>query len=143
MNDIDQLDYLDTILAFDYGDARIGVAIKPAEQASAEPLLTLHNDGILQQKIQELIDLHSPQTLVVGRPRNLSGESTEQTNKAERFASNLAERYNIKVELQDEALSTQQAEARIPKQLFSKRREVIDQYAACVILENYLREKQD
>ena len=74
MNDIDQLDYLDTILAFDYGDVRIGVGIKPAEQASAEPLLTLQNDGLLQNKIQELIDLHNPQTLVVGRPRNLSGE---------------------------------------------------------------------
>ena len=143
MNDIDQLDYLDTILAFDYGDSRIGVAIKPAEQASADPLLTLQNDGLLQQKIQELLDLHNPQTLVVGRPRNLIGDSTEQTKKAEQFASQLSERYNIKVDLQDEALSTQQAEERIPKRLYSKRRELIDQYAACVILENYLQEKQD
>lgn len=143
MNDIDQLDYLDTILAFDYGDSRIGVAIKPPQQASAEPLLTLHNDGLLEQKIQELIDLHNPQTLVVGLPRNLSGESTAQTKKAEQFASQLSERYNIKVDLQDEALSTQQAEERIPKRLYPKRRELIDQYAACVILENYLKEKQD
>ena len=143
MPDIDQLDYLDTILAFDFGESRIGVAIKPPEQISVEPLLTLQNDGSIQEKISELINLHNPQTLVVGWPRNLSGEKTSQTLQAEQFASTLAERYNIKVELQDEALSTEQAEARIPKRLSSKRREVIDQYAACVILEQYLQEKQN
>jgi len=141
MLDISEKDYLNTILAFDYGEARIGVAIKPANQAEVEPVLTLDNDQSIERGINDLVDLHSPGLIVVGWPRNLEGEKTAQTEKAERFASELERRYNIKVELQDEALSTEQAESRIPANLRSKRREFIDQYAACIILENYLQEK--
>ena len=141
MFDISEKDYLNTIIAFDYGDSRIGVAIKPASQASADPLITIENNDSLYQKIGELVDLHSPGLIIVGWPRSLEGEKTAQTDKAERFASELVQRYNIKVELQDEALSTEQAESRIPDELRPKRREFIDQYAACVILENYLQEK--
>ena len=105
------------------------------------PLITIENNDSLYQKIGELVDLHSPGLIIVGWPRSLEGEKTAQTDKAERFASELVQRYNIKVELQDEALSTEQAESRIPDELRPKRREFIDQYAACVILENYLQEK--
>lgn len=141
MLDISEKDYLNTILAFDYGEARIGVAIKPANQAEVEPVLTLDNDQSIERGINDLVDLHNPALIVVGWPRNLEGEKTAQTEKAERFASELEQRYNIKVELQDEALSTEQAESRIPANLRSKRREFIDQYAACIILENYLQKK--
>lgn len=140
---ISEQDLLNTILAFDFGDKRIGVAIKPANESSAEPLLTLQNNSDLFKDVGELLELHSPDLVVVGRPRNLDGESTAQTVKAEQFAMSLAGRYNNKVELQDEALSSEQAKTRIPKALASKSRELIDQYAACVILENYLQEHQD
>lgn len=143
MFEVAERDYISVILAFDYGEKRIGVAIKPKEQASAEPLLTLENNQDLYKSIQELVDLHSPSLLVVGWPRNLNANLTEQTKKAEQFASELQQRYNIKVELQDEALSTEQAQSRIPARLKRKSRELIDQYAACVILEDYLQEKQD
>ncbi len=141
MLDITEQDYLSVILAFDYGDVRIGVAIKPANQASAEPLVTIQNDANLWQTIEELIQLHSPSMVVVGRPRNLEGDNTTQTDKAEQFASQLAKRYNNKVELQDEALTTEQAKQRIPRNLAHPARGVIDQYAACIILESYLQEK--
>lgn len=139
MLEIKPEDYSKTILAFDYGDSRTGVAIKSADQLEVEPLLTLDSKDKLIIKVQELIDLHNPALLVVGRPRNLEGESTDQTKKAERFAQALQEIYNGKVELQDEALSTQEATARIPKRLTSRSREFIDQYAACIILEDYLK----
>jgi putative Holliday junction resolvase len=141
MLDISEQDLIDTILAFDYGDVRIGVAIKRSSESIVEPLLTLQNDDTLWQMIDELLDLHQPDLVVVGRPRNIDGESTKQTEKAEQFAAKLADRYNNKVELQDEALSTEVAKNRIPKKLASKSRELIDQYAACVILESYLQEK--
>lgn len=140
---ISEQDLLNTILAFDFGDKRIGVAIKPTNESSAEPLLTLQNNSDLFKDVGELLELHNPDLVVVGRPRNLDGESTAQTIKAEQFAMSLAGRYNNKVELQDEALSSEQAKNRIPKALASKSRELIDQYAACVILENYLQEHQD
>ena len=141
MHEISQKDYLNVILAFDYGEARVGVAIKPAEQVSAEPLVTLSNDSRLMDMVKELVDLHSPGLVIVGWPRSLDAEKTQQTEKAEQFASQVAQRYNIKVELQDEALSTQRAEAEIPRKFRGDRSSVIDQYAACVILEDYLQEK--
>ena len=140
--ELSQQDYLDTILAFDYGDARIGVAVKFFEESVAEPLLTLKNDQDIWQNIQDLLNLHQPDLIVVGRPRNLEGEKTKQTDEAEKFASKLSKIYNNKIELIDEALSTEQAKQRIPKSLANKYREVIDQYAACIILESYLKEKK-
>jgi putative Holliday junction resolvase len=136
-----QQDYLDTILSFDYGNARIGLAIKYAEENAVEPLITLKNDKDLWPTIEDLLNLHQPDLIVVGRPRNLDGETTKQTMLAEEFASKLSKLYNNKIELIDEALSTEQAKARIPKSLSSRSREVIDQYAACIILESYLKEK--
>jgi putative Holliday junction resolvase len=139
--ELSQQDYLDTILSFDYGNARIGLAIKYAEENAVEPLITLKNDKDLWPTIEDLLNLHQPDLVVVGRPRNLEGETTKQTLLAEEFASKLSKLYNNKIELIDEALSTEQAKARIPKSLSSRSREVIDQYAACIILESYLKEK--
>ena len=139
--ELSQQDYLDTILSFDYGNARIGLAIKYAEESVVEPLITLKNDKDLWSTIEDLLNLHQPDLIVVGRPRNLDGETTKQTMLAEEFASKLSKLYNNKIELIDEALSTEQAKARIPKSLSSRSREVIDQYAACIILESYLKEK--
>jgi putative Holliday junction resolvase len=139
--ELQEQDYLDTIMAFDYGNSRIGVAVKPAEESGVEPLLTLKNDSDLWQTIEDLLNLHQPDLIIVGRPRNLEGESTKQTELAEQFASELSKLYNNKIELIDEALSTEQAKQRIPKNLASKSRDVIDQYAACIILESYLKEK--
>lgn len=140
--ELSEQDYLDTIMAFDYGDARIGVAVKFSEESAAEPLLTLKNDQDIWQNMQDLLNLHQPDLIVVGRPRNLEGEKTKQTDEAEKFASKLSKLYNNKIELIDEALSTEQAKQRIPKNLASKYREVIDQYSACIILESYLKEKK-
>lgn len=139
--ELSEQDYLDTIIAFDYGDVRIGVAVKAAEDSSVEPLLTLQNDSELWKTVEDLLNLHQPDLIVIGRPRNLEGESTAQTKLAEKFATKLAKLYNNKIELVDEALTTEQAKSRIPKSLARKSREVIDQYAACIILETYLKEK--
>ena len=139
--ELQQQDYLDTIIAFDYGNSRIGVAIKYSEESAVEPLITLKNDSELWKTMEDLLNLHQPDLIVVGRPRNLEGQSTKQTELAEEFASKLSKLYNNTIELIDEALSTEQAKQRIPKNLATKSREVIDQYAACIILESYLREK--
>lgn len=140
---MNEQDYLNIILAFDYGDARIGVALKAAHETSPEPLVTISNDRLIWKKIQALLDLHHPDLVIVGLPRNLDGEETKQTHKAKQFAQKLADRYNNRIELQDEALTTQQAQARIPKKLAHKTRELIDQYAACIILEDYLKSHEN
>lgn len=139
--ELTEQDYLDTILAFDFGSVRVGLALKYSKDSIAEPLITLKNDKDLWSNIEDLLNLHQPDLILVGRPRNLEGENTKQTLLAQEFASKLAKLYNNKIELIDEALSTEQAKQRIPKSLASKSRDVIDQYAACIILESYLQEK--
>lgn len=130
-----------TVLAFDYGEARIGVAIKKADELGPQPLQTLKNDSQLQETLRSLVDEFGADVLVVGRPRNLEGESTAQTRAAEQFATMLKDTYKKEVKLQDEALTSEEAEIRIPASIpADKHREVIDQYAAVIILEDYLRE---
>lgn len=130
-----------TILAFDYGEARIGVAIKKADELGPQPLQTLQNNQQLNDSLKALIDEFGADLLIVGRPRNLDGESTTQTKSAEQFATMLQDTYKKEVKLQDEALTSEEAEIRIPASIpESQRRQVIDQYAAVIILEDYLRE---
>ena len=53
--EVSQQDYLDAIISFDYGNKRIGVALKAAEESSPEPLLTLNNDNELWKNIEDLL----------------------------------------------------------------------------------------
>lgn len=130
-----------TILAFDYGEARIGVAIKKTDELGPQPLQTLANDKQLEKALTALIDEFGADLLVVGRPRNLEGDSTAQTKAAETFATMLKDTYKKEVKLQDEALTSEEAEIRIPSGVPPhEHRQVIDQYAAVIILEDYLRE---
>jgi putative transcription antitermination factor YqgF len=84
---------------------------------------------------------YSPNLLVVGWPRGLDGQHTQQTHLAEEFADELGSRYDKRVIMQDEVLSSEEAQKRIdPKLPIRKQREKIDAIAAQIILEDYLRE---
>lgn len=83
------------IMAFDYGLKRIGVAI--ASDSNVIALTTLQSDD-LWVKIKELIAEHQPTKLVIGLPRNLSGENTNQTKLAQQFGSKLGEITGLPIE---------------------------------------------
>ena len=124
------------IMAFDYGLKRIGVAI--ASDSNVIALTTLQSDD-LWVKIKELIAEHQPTKLVVGLPRNLSGENTNQTKLAQQFGSKLGEITGLPIEWQDEAMSTERALERIgTKATIAERKKLLDQVAAQIILEDYL-----
>lgn len=124
------------IIAFDYGLKRIGVAI--ASDSNVIALTTLQSDD-LWVKIKELIAEHKPAKLVVGLPRNLSGENTNQTKLAQQFGSKLGEITGLPIEWQDEAMSTERALERIgTKTTIAERKKLLDQVAAQIILEDYL-----
>lgn len=130
----------DSILAFDYGSKRIGVAAcfvvgKPL------PLTTVDATSDVWSAIGHLVRKHSPRIVVVGWPRGLDGQHTQQTIKAEQFAEEIHRRFGVEVKLQDEVLTSEEAEKRIdPKLPIKKRREQIDMIAAQIILEDYLGE---
>lgn len=130
-----------TILAFDFGAKRIGVALSPAHSQHAEPLTTLDGEGEVWSQVRHLIDKHQPDLLVVGWPRGLDGQHTAQTGLAEAFARTLEEKSTKRVVLQDEVLTSEEAQRRVdPKLPLRKQGEVLDAIAAQIILEDYIRE---
>lgn len=126
------------IMALDYGDVRVGVAMADAQIGIAIPYGTLDNSEHLLAEIMELIlDNHVAQ-VVIGYPRNQSGEPTAQTEKVELFTKQLRDIYDGEVAFQDESLTSVLAEERLKSYKKTYSKADIDAYAAVIILEDYL-----
>lgn len=125
-------------LAFDYGDVRIGVAVSDLDSILASPLTTLETKGVeLWDRVFDLLREYGPVEVFVGRPIHLAGHESESTQKAEIFASELRERFDLDVTLIDERLSTVSAQRQLREAGRSTResKSAIDQAAAVAILE--------
>ncbi len=133
-------DYL-TVIAFDFGTRQIGVAVGQTLTATARPLAVLKaRDGIPDWgKISSLLKEWQPDKLLVGLPLNMDGSRSEFCARTEKFARRLHGRYGLPVEMMDERLSTFEAKQRQPQHT-SYRENPIDDSAACLILEGWLRD---
>jgi len=134
-----------TVIGLDYGAKRIGVARASVELAIAQPHMVLANDANFFQKIISLIDKEEVQQIVVGLPRNLSGEDTKQTAEVRSFVRELRARVSIPVALQDEAGTSQKAQTELQarkssakKQRQTSAKTSIDALAATYILEDFI-----
>lgn len=125
------------ILALDVGEKRIGVAQGDADMRIAFPYDTIEVDGSEVQAIAELVMASDVETLVVGYPRNQSGEPTAQTQYVEDFVAKLTD-LPAEVVFQDESLTSVMAEQRLKQQKAPYGKGDIDAMAACIILEDYL-----
>lgn len=126
-------------MALDVGTRRIGVAMADSRVKIAAPFGWLENDESTIQKIVELVLRNDINTIVVGYPRNQSGEPTRQTKYVENFVDQLAEiDLDTKVVFQDESLTSVQAEQRLGNKIKDKGE--IDAEAASIILQDYLEE---
>lgn len=125
-----------SFLALDVGDKRVGLALADSEVKIAIPFGYLERNSEIIQQIVEIVLDHKIQTIVVGYPRNQSGEATKQTEAVEAFAKELAE-IDLDVELtfQDESLTSVEAERRLGQ---VKDKGEIDAEAASIILQDYL-----
>ena len=131
---------IDRFLGFDYGTAKIGVAVGQTITGTASPLATLR---FKQQRpdwhgISELIKEWRPQALVVGIPYDSEQPKTEIARLALRFARQLEGRFHLQVHLMDERLSSREARNLITQKL--KKIETLDAIAAQLILETWLSE---
>jgi putative Holliday junction resolvase len=124
-------------LAFDYGDARIGVAICDPDGILATPLPYLRNSSSLKKELSQLIAEHAPLTIYVGEPKNLSGESSATSAKVADFVSLINQCGEVPVVMIDERLSTVEASRRLREGGIDARaqRELVDSMAAVGILE--------
>ena len=138
-----------TIMAFDYGSKRIGVAIGQQLTASTQPLDTV---AVRQNKpdwdhISRLLKEWQPDLLLIGLPLAEDGSEQEMSIAARRFANRLNGRYQLPVELVDERFSSIEAEEIIVKARRSgelkrsKTKQAIDQIAAELIIQTWLTEQ--
>ncbi|MCW8907180.1 MAG: Holliday junction resolvase RuvX [Sedimenticola sp.] len=131
-----------TLLGFDYGTAKIGVAVGQTTTGSASPLVTLR--AVQQkpdwQRIGRLIDEWQPEALVVGLPFDLDDRETEIAPLARRFARQLEGRYRLPVYMADERLTSQVARQELGRA--AKNYEELDAMAAKLILETWLSEQR-
>ncbi len=123
-------------IALDVGTKRIGVAAADSIVPIAMPITTLAVDGTEVDAIRKLVEERSVKTVIVGYPRNQSGEATDQTGVAETFADKLRE--FVQVEFQDESLTSVMAEDRLKSDGKPFSKEDIDAMAATIILQDYL-----
>ena len=126
------------ILALDVGDRRVGVALADSQIKIAVPYGYLERSDKIIQQITELMLDHDINILVIGYPRNQSGEATKQTESVEQFAKKLAEvEIDADLVFQDESLSSVEAERRLGR---VKDKGEIDAEAASIILQDYLEQ---
>lgn len=130
------------VLALDVGKARIGVAISDPDRTVALPAGTIRVVGGIQdlRAVAELVELHEVAEVVVGHPLSLSGERGAAARHAEELAEGLRAVLDVPVHLQDERLSTVEAERGLAAAgaRGRDRRRSVDQAAASIILRAYL-----
>lgn len=134
-----------SLLAFDFGLARVGVAIGHTLTGVATPLCILHSRDEKPdwEGIHKLITEWQPKRLIVGMPTYLDGTKSEMTQRTERFCRQLEGRYALPVETVSEQLSSREAEQRLKQvRQYGRRKKVakgeIDQLAATIILESWM-----
>ena len=130
-----------TVLAFDFGEKRIGVATGETLLASAHPLTVIHaesNDDRFAA-IGKLIAEWQPETLVVGLPTHADGTPHEMTRLATKFGERLQRRFNLPVAYADERLTSLDAEARLRETGRNSKtaKPLLDAVAAQLILQTW------
>ena len=128
-----------TILAFDFGVKRIGVAVGEWPLAQVHPLTTIHGEAnaVRFAAIEALLKEWRPVSLVVGLPLALDGSAHEMTARSTRFANQLRGRFGLPVDYAEERLSSVEAEGRLRAGGHNAKsaREHVDALAAQIILQ--------
>ena len=139
------------VLGVDFGQRRIGLAVSDATATFARLWETVAAGGAPEasaEAVAALLDRRRARgdeeaeiaAIVVGLPRRLSGEDTDQSEPARAFARALAARTGLPVHLQDERLTSREAESRLAarERDWRRRKAKIDAAAAAIVLQDYL-----
>ena len=131
------------IMCLDVGKVRIGIAQSDPMKIIASPLEVLKRTQSINNDakyVANLIKANEVELLVVGLPLKLDGSAGESAIMAQEFAEKIAKFSDVKIEFQDERLSTVSAERILLEGNVrrDKRKGVVDKIAATIILQNYL-----
>jgi len=133
------------VLAIDYGDQRIGLALSDPLKIFASPYRTIvNNDNDYSVDIiQKIIIDEDVELTIVGLPLSMSGEDTDQTKKVKYFSDKLSSK-NINIKFVDERWSSKAAKRSMKHQGIKTghNKSLIDQTAAAIFLQQYLDQKK-
>ena len=135
------------ILSFDFGEKRIGVAIGNSITKSSHPLETI-NTPINTERyklIASLLRTWEPVKLVIGYPLNEDGTLSKMSLLAKKFGTKLRNKYQIPIVMVDERFTSSEADLELKKfeKNFKKRKIVVDQVAAMIILNSFFQNNND
>jgi len=126
------------VLALDVGEKRIGLAAADGIVRIARPLGVIEVDGKELDAVARFIAEEKAENIVIGYPRNQSGEPTAQTAFVESFKDRLSQVTDVDIFFQDESLTSVLAEERLRSYGKPYAKGDIDALAAVIILEDYL-----
>ena len=132
-----------TLIGFDFGSRRIGVAVGETSTRIASPLTAIEGEAneARFEAIGRIVDEWRPKGFVVGRPRHSDGSEHTVAKLAEKFARRLQARYGVPVAFVDETLTSAEAEATLrATRTRAGRKSDVDAMAATLILQSYLDE---
>ena len=133
-----------TIMAFDFGTQKMGIAVGQALIESATPLaLFPMKDGIPQwENLLKIIKQHQPQLFLVGLPLNMDDSESELSTRARKFARRLRHQSNINTLMVDERLTTREARDELDHYQAQGRGKKLaaDSLAAALLIESWYRE---
>ena len=133
---------LNRILAIDYGDKKVGLALSDPMKIIAKPYKTITNDSkeSLLNDIIQIIQLKDVNEIVVGLPKTLKNTYSEQTYKVKDFIDYITSSLDINVVIVDERLSSIEAKRSLIAQGIKTghNKKDVDMTAAALFLQNYL-----
>ena len=129
-----------TVLAFDFGLRYIGVAVANSLTGQARGIATvIAKDGKPKWRdITPLVEEYAPDVLVIGNPLHMSGEASDMSALAQGFATQLAQRFGLDVNMQDERLTSRIAQETLADAQALGLGKTDHEVAACLIAEQYL-----
>lgn len=137
---------MERMMAIDYGDARVGIAVSDPLGITAQGVETVKNTGkrALFSRLSELIEYYKPSVIVIGLPKNMNGTLGERAQKSIEFEAALKKIYSGETQLFDERLTTVSAINTLNETNTrgKKRRDVVDTVAAALILQAYMDSKR-
>tara|TARA_B110000014_G_C20120152_1_gene593249 strand:+ start:1816 stop:2292 length:477 start_codon:yes stop_codon:yes gene_type:complete len=135
------------ILSFDFGERRIGVAIGNSITKNSHPLETIDTPKNIERYkiIGSLVRTWEPIKLVIGYPLNEDGTVSKMSLLAKKFGMKLRNKYNIPIVMIDERFTSSEANLELKKfeKNFKKRKIVVDQVAAMIILDSFFQENNN
>lgn len=132
----------ESVIAIDFGEKRVGVAIASLIAMMPRPLKTLINDQNLIMSIRQIVDSENVSHIVVGYPRGLEGQSTDQTRIVDEFVHELKIRFKVPIDIQDEALTSEKAIEELNRSGKQYAKEDVDALAAAYILNDWINERR-